>query len=294
MTPKSINTINGIVKDINQDLPLDTQIYITEAGARESGDIADIALFLEPQYIIIGQIGPQHIQYFKTIENIINTKMELLYTPKLKYGLIHTSIPLKEYDKNIIEIFPKNLIVTMSDLNGIWFDLEVDGEIEHFHSPVLGSFNATNLTAAILMAKKIGLSVDEIKVIIDNIKPVPHRLQLIKSNGKIIIDDSYNGNFDGISEGIDIASSYEGRKVIVTPGLVEANKDLNKQLAQKIDQVFDIVILTSKLNKDIFKAYIKKAKFIYLQDKSLMTELLSKETKLNDLIYFANDAPNFI
>jgi UDP-N-acetylmuramoyl-tripeptide--D-alanyl-D-alanine ligase len=294
MTPRSVNTIGGIVKDINEDLPIDSNIYITEAGAREIGDIQEIALFLEPQYIIIGQIGPQHLEYFKTIDNIINTKMELLYTPQLQYGLIHTSIPLKQYDKNIIEVFPKNLVVTRSDLHGIWFDLEIDKKVEHFHSSILGGFNATNLTAAILMAKQIGFSIEEIKLIIDDIKSVDHRLQLIQSNGKMIIDDSFNGNFEGISEGIEIIKTYNGRKVIVTPGLVEASVELNKQLIKKIDEVFDIVIITSKLNKQLFKSGIKKAKLIHLDDKSLMTNLLAQETKIGNLIYFANDAPNFI
>ena len=49
-TPRSVNTIAGIVLDVNESIPLDTQVYIAEAGAREKGDIEEITMFLEPQY----------------------------------------------------------------------------------------------------------------------------------------------------------------------------------------------------------------------------------------------------
>ncbi|MDC7243489.1 MAG: Mur ligase family protein, partial [Sphaerochaetaceae bacterium] len=71
-TPRSVNTLGGIVKDINEEIPLDSQIYIVEAGARAQGDIAEITTLLNPHYAIIGSVGEQHIEYFKTLDNIIN------------------------------------------------------------------------------------------------------------------------------------------------------------------------------------------------------------------------------
>ena len=50
----------------------------------------------------------------------------------------------------------------------------------------------------------------------------------IDAGGKIILDDGYNGNIDGMLEGIRLCSLHEGRKVIVTPGLVEATPELNR------------------------------------------------------------------
>ena len=114
MTPRSVNTIGGIVKDVNDDIPLDTEIYIAEAGARESGDIEEIVNFLEPQYVIIGSVGEQHIEYFKTLDNIIHTKMEVLKSPRLIHGFVHTSVPVLKYDT--ITKFPDGLNITRSDL----------------------------------------------------------------------------------------------------------------------------------------------------------------------------------
>jgi len=292
MTPRSVNTIGGIVKDVNTDLPLDTQIYIAEAGARETGDIEEIVRFIEPQYAIIGSVGEQHIEYFKTLENIIHTKMEILKSPKLVHGFVHDSVPMLQYDT--ITKYPSNLNITRSDLNGIWFDLNIDGKREHFHAPILGSFNAINLTSVILMAKTLGMSIDDIKVALHNMKPVDHRLHLSKANGKLILDDSFNGNLEGMLEAVQIASTHEGRKVIITPGLVESTMEANVQFANAIDEVFDVIIITGDLNAKLFEKVITKHKPIFLENKAKMQEMLLKETQMGDLILFANDAPNFI
>ena len=292
MTPRSVNTIGGIVKDVNDDLPLDTQIYIAEAGARAKGDIEEISLFLQASYAIIGSVGEQHIEYFKTLDNIIYTKMEILKSPKLIKGFVHDSVPINEYET--IVKFPNNLNITKSDLNGIWFDLDINNQTEHFHAPILGSFNAINLTAVILVAHELGMSIDEIKVSLHNIKAVEHRLHLSKVNGKLILDDSFNGNLEGMLEAVKISSTYEQRKVIITPGLVESTTEANTTLAKAINNVFDIVIITGSLNKEILKSNISNNKIIVLKNKKDMQNILQEHTQIGDLILFANDAPNFI
>jgi UDP-N-acetylmuramoyl-tripeptide--D-alanyl-D-alanine ligase len=291
-TPRSVNTIGGIVLDVNKDLTLDTQIYIAEAGARVQGDIEEIAMFLEPQICVIGSVGEQHIEYFKTLDNIIHTKMELLKSPKMEKGFVHESVPIKDYPN--ITKYPNDLHIVKSNLDGIWFDVKVDGKIEHFHAPILGNFNAINLTAVILVSYYLGMSIDEIKIALSTLPQVEHRLQKIEAGGKIIIDDSFNGNLEGMLEAVNICSTYSGRKVIITPGLVESTDEANILLAKEINENFDFVILTGSLNTHLFSANIDKEKVYILKDKSLMEATLSKTTKAGDLILFANDAPNFI
>ena len=292
MTPRSVNTIGGICKDVNDDLPLETEIYIAEAGAREQGDIEEISLFLEPQFAIIGSVGEQHIEYFKTLDNIIYTKMEILKSPKLIHGFVHDSVPILEYDT--ITKFPNGLEIVRSDLHGIWFDVVIDDVIEHFHAPLLGSFNAINLTAVILTASKLGMSIDEIKLALHNLKPVEHRLHLSKVGGKLIIDDSFNGNLEGMLEAVKICATHEGRKVIVTPGLVESTMEANVQLAHAIDEVFDYVIITGSLNAKVLAKAITKTPTLMLNDKRDLEGALIEHTHMGDLVLFANDAPNFI
>lgn len=291
-TPRSVNTIAGIVLDVNNDLKEDTQIYIAEAGARVVGDIEEITLFLEQEYSILGSVGEQHLEYFKTLDNIINTKMEILKSPLMKKAFVHDSVPILKYEK--VQKFPNNLNITKSNLDGLWFDIEINDKQEHFHSSILGSFNAINLTAVILMAHELGMSIDEIKIALDKIDPVEHRLQKIIAGGKVIIDDSFNGNLAGMLEAVNICSTYEGRKVIITPGLVESTDESNILLAKEINKNFDYVILTGSLNTKLLSKNIDENKIFILKDKSKMQEALLEHTRVGDLILFANDAPNFI
>jgi UDP-N-acetylmuramoyl-tripeptide--D-alanyl-D-alanine ligase len=190
--------------------------------------------------------------------------MEILKSPKMKMGFVHESVPIKDYDT--ITKFPNNLHITKSTLDGLWFDVEINGQIEHFYAPILGSFNAINLTAVILVSHYLGMSIDEIKIALKTLPQVEHRLQKIEAGGKLIIDDSFNGNLEGMLEAVNICSTYEGRKVIIT----------------------------GSLNSHLLSSNIDSEKVFILKDKSHLEATLAQKTMQGDLILFANDAPNFI
>jgi UDP-N-acetylmuramoyl-tripeptide--D-alanyl-D-alanine ligase len=290
-TPRSVNTLGGIIKDINDDIPDGTEIYIAEAGARERGDILEITHFLNPQYAIVGQIGAQHIEYFNTVDNILQTKLELLQSKRLEKAYVHKD---NHAYGDKISTYPNELTIIDSSLDGVKFSINIDDKIEEFHTPVLGGFNANNIAVAIMIALEFGIELDVIKKSVSELQPVEHRLQMIKAGNKVILDDSFNGNFDGMNESIHIASKYKGRKVIVTPGLVESIEELNIKIAKKINETFDLVIITGDLNAKLLSKNITSPQKIVLKEKKQLEYFLKTHTKEGDLILFANDAPNFI
>ncbi len=294
MTPRSVNTLGGILKDINDSLPQDVRFYIVEAGARERGDIYQITTFLDPQCVVVGKVGYAHIEYFKSLENIIKTKLEIMSSKRLKRAFIHCSVTDEPHDK--VEFFCENEIKHLqADLQGLRFTVELEGENVEFEVPgILGAFQATNILAAIKVAHYYGLSIEEIKRAVRKLKPVEHRLQKMEAGGKIILDDGFNGNLEGMKEAIRLCSLHPGRKIIVTPGLVESTEELNRELIEEINKVFDIVIVTGRLNAALFDKYLVVSNKYMLVDKSKLESLLSAQTKEGDIILFANDAPNFI
>ena len=298
-TPRSVNTLGGVMKDINDDLPEDTEVYVVEMGARGEGDIAEIATFVNPHIVVVGKIGPAHIEYFKTLENIRNTKMEIMQSKRIEEAFIHESAMVKpeshvhiygtgevegmERPKFLIENIEATLEGTSFTLNGV-----------RYTASILGAFNAMNLAAAVLVAKQMGLDDETIQKQLSTLKPVDHRLQRIDAGGKVILDDSFNGNIDGMMAAFDLASTYEGRKVVITPGLVEVDDALNVQVAKRANAVFDLVVVTGDLNYEIFKAHVDADKLKKLESKAQMEEMLVEETRVGDLILFANDAPSFV
>jgi UDP-N-acetylmuramoyl-tripeptide--D-alanyl-D-alanine ligase len=302
-TPRSVNTLGGVMKDVNDDLPEDTEVYVVEMGARGEGDIGEISTFVNPHYAIVGRIGPAHIEYFKTLENIRNTKMEIIKSQRLEKAWIHesamvkpeanihtfgenenldirTPVPAPEF---VIEDVKATLESTSFTLNGV-----------RYSASILGGFNAMNLAVSVLVAKELGLTDEEIQQQLSTLEPVAHRLQRIDAGGKVILDDSFNGNIDGMMAAFDLATTYEGRKVVITPGLVEVDADLNVQVAKRANEVFDVVVVTGDLNYAIFKDYVEADKLVKLNAKSEMETMLVEQTSPGDLILFANDAPSFV
>jgi UDP-N-acetylmuramoyl-tripeptide--D-alanyl-D-alanine ligase len=302
-TPRSVNTLGGIMKDINEDLPADTQVYVVEMGARGEGDIGEISTFVNPHYVVVGKIGPAHIEYFRTMENIRNTKMEILKTERLKKAWVHESARVRP-ESNVHTFGSKeNLDIRTKEAAPEYTIENVEATLEHtsftlsgirYSASILGAFNAMNLAAAVLVAKELGLSDEQIQEGLSRIKAVDHRLQRIDAGGKVILDDSFNGNIDGMMASFDLVSTYEGRKVVITPGLVEVDDALNVQVAQRANEVFDVVVVTGDLNYGIFKAHVEADKLVKLASKSEMEAMLVEQTRPGDLILFANDAPSFV
>ncbi len=287
-TPRSVNTLGGIIKDINESLPENSEVYICEAGARRSGDILEIAHLLHHHYAVVGEVGEQHIEYFKSLENIRRTKLELVNSPRLKKAYVHHKVTNEPNEK--VEFFADDIQIISSTLQGVLFKI---GDLE-LQTKLLGSFNTNNIAAAVKVAKELGVKDEEIVKSVKLLKPVSHRLELINSGDKIILDDGYNGNIEGMREGIRLCSTHVGRKVIVTPGLVESSDELNAELSKMINSTFDLAIITGSLNVELFKKYLTLKEIIYLEDKSMLVKVLGEKTASGDIIYFANDAPNFI
>jgi UDP-N-acetylmuramoyl-tripeptide--D-alanyl-D-alanine ligase len=218
--------------------------------------------------------------------------MEILNSNKLKHAFIHESAAIHPSGK--IEEFGKNIQNIKATLDGLSFDIMIEDRLEHFTTPLLGAFNAINLTAAIMIAQKLGVDVDAIRKSVSGLTQVAHRLQKIEAGGKLIIDDSFNGNFEGMAASYELVKSYAGRKVLITPGIIESDEESNVALAHIMDSVFDKVIITGAVNAEILAKEIHKADKYILRDKSKMEQVLAKETSVGDLILFSNDAPTFI
>lgn len=287
-TPRSVNTLIGIIKDINENIKDDTQIYIAEAGARLVGDISEITKFLNPHIVVVGEIGQQHIEYFKSIENVRKTKLEALDSSRLEMAFLHSST-LKDSSQNI-EIYDLNLKEIVASLDGLEFVLDE----KPYKTQLLGKFNATNLAACIKVAKFLDIKDTDIEKSLINLKNVEHRLVRLDAGGKVIIDDSFNGNFAGMSASYELVSTYKGRKVLVTPGIVESTNLQNEALSRIINEIFDLIIITSPLNAQALMKFLNQTQIVILKDKSKMQEALIEHTKSGDLVLFSNDAPSFM
>lgn len=311
-TPESYNTTMGNVRTIREKLQPEHQVFISEMGARRRYDIQEICNFVRPQIGIITSIGPQHLETFKTIENVAETKSELLV------GLTYDGVAfLPLNDKYCKEIYQKEkhekysyginekADVYATDIKlsakGSTFTVVTKDDKFTCTTKLLGEHNVQNIIGSIAIALHLGLTKEEIMRGVEKIEPVPHRLQILSSpNGGIVIDDAFNSNPVGSKMALDVLKKFEGRKIIITPGMVELGTEeykLNKEFGKQIADAVDVAILVGVKRSKPIEEGLREKKFdennIYIVNS--LDEATNRLTKLanpNNVVLFENDLPD--
>ena len=109
MTPKSYNTTLGVVKTIREQIKPYTEVFICEMGAARLGEIQEICEIAKPDISVITSIGPQHLTSFKSMDNIIKGKFEIITNAKEnRKAVLNTD---NEYIRKGIELYAKDVDV---------------------------------------------------------------------------------------------------------------------------------------------------------------------------------------
>jgi len=314
------NTPLGISRLVLDSLTEETEILLLEMGAYKKGDIAELCDLVRPDIAILTGINESHLERFGSIENTIQAKFEVV-SKAHPHGLVvlnadnaHVRENAKLYiHERIVQFYSSQNLKESEyavknkkfyqDGSGISFDLFYKQKrIGYFKLPFLADYAIGTLIAAVSVARALGMDAEEITSAASMIQPVAHRLCVKGSeNDILVIDDSYNGNPDGVREAIEVMNKFKKRrKLYVTPGLVEMGHrkleihyEIGRRLAQSADKVF--------LVRNSVTGFIRQG----LEDNGFLpkniiesfsaTELhkeVQKMTKPGDLILFQNDWPD--
>ncbi len=308
-SPASYNTEMGICKTILEKLD-DEDVFIAEMGARNKGDIEKLAKLVQPTYAILTTIGQAHLETFKSIENIENTKFELVefMSPDgsvVINGNSPSNIKLYKKCKKAKFLTCKNESYAYAQevetsSSGSSFTLVIDGQRRKCKTVLLGRVNIDNIVTASALAYLMGVSFDDIQAAISTLEPTAHRLELLKSGSVTIIDDAYNSNPTGAQEALKVLESFEGRKIVITPGLVEMGEEqsrLNFQFGAQIADVADYVIIMNETNKNnilsgLISHNFDKKKIFFASSRAEQEEKLKLLTCEGCVVLFENDLPD--
>ena len=304
-TEKNFNTPLGIAKSA-KNVSAETRAFIAEMGARRRGDIKKLCDVVRPQYAIITGVTGQHLETFKTLDNVYAEKFSVLdYIPEDGFCIVNRRGIEREIDlpKNAFFVGGTGDFAYADEIrinsNGSNFCLYLDGKKYAAETRLLGRHNVDDIVLAAAMAKKLGVDDSDIIRAIKNLKPVPHRLELIK-NGRIsIIDDTYNGNPVGAKRALEVLREFDGRRVVVTPGLVELGKrerEENEILGKEIADVANLALIIGRNGEYIGKGLIENG---FPEENALFFKKLSDAERFfpdlfsaNDAVLFLNDLPD--
>lgn len=311
-TPASFNTPMGVTRIIRERLTPSHQVFIGEMGARHVGEIKELSRLVHPTIGILTAVGPQHLDTFKTIERIEKTKYELIDAlPEDGLGvfLYDNGIVTKLYEKT-----QKPKMLVGREGSEAWAtDVSVSPQGSHFTlhlkdwepfactTVLLGEHNISNILMAAAVAKHLGLNQEQIRRGILQCKPVEHRLQLLKTAGGVtVIDDAFNTNPSSSKRALQVLASFPGRRVIVTPGMVELGAEeekYNQEFGQAMASAVDVAVLVGKRHTEPIQKGLKEQGFpaenIHVAanlDEAIA--IVNSIIKPGDVVMYENDLPD--
>ena len=309
MTPKNYNTPMGVTMTVRGWLRGYHEIFVCEMGAKKKGEIKELCDIVHPRDGIVTSIGPQHLESFKSMKNIITTKMAL--ADEINGGKAFLNID-NEYIANEL----RENAVTSGTCDGADYRGEVvsvskkgtkftvtypDKKVYTFCTCLLGAHNVQNLCGAVAIADYYGVTPEEIEAGINSIKAVPHRLELLEKGGITVIDDAYNSNPSGAKAALDALSYFEDYKILVTPGMVELGSEeekLNAEFGAQAAKVCDFVVLVGEkravpIKKGLIDAGYPEEKIYVAQDiGSAMNKVYGLTTDKKKVVLLENDLPD--
>ena len=312
-SPSSYNTPLGLAKTILQNLNSDNEIFIAEMGAKQRFDIKELCEMVKPKIAIITGIGNQHLLTFGSVDNIIKTKSELAEYVSNNHGKIFVNIE-SDGAKKLVNNFKDAIKVSIKDnktdlfvkdikttKDGSKFSLCFNNEVVECKTILLGDHNISNILLAATVAINLGLTLKEIQEGIEKLVTIPHRLEIVKSSSTYtILDDAYNSSVEGSKASLDVLSKFDGKKFVITPGLVELGTEQfnsNFEFGMDMAKVCDYVIVDSVINYDaissglIFGGFDEK-NIIQVANLTQAVQMLNTLASSNDVVLFENDFPD--
>ena len=314
MTPGSYNTEMGVVRTIREMIQPTHEVFIVEMGAKQPGDITDIARLVQPQIGILTAVGAQHLETFKTVENIQKTKFELIDT------LPENGLAVLNYDYELIQNRPVSNTQTTSyasrsgnadfyidniayDDSGTRFSVfHKDRKLGDFKTKLLGEYNLSNVLSAIIVARHLNIPENKIAFAVSKIESVAHRLQLkTNTNGITIIDDAFNANPKGAQMAVDVLKNIKGkRKIIITPGMIELGEKqvyYNQIFAEQMAKACDYIILvgekiTLPIQEKLEAVHFDKKRIFVARNFSEAVAHLNAMVQPGDVLLYENDLPD--
>ncbi|MDO5143145.1 MAG: UDP-N-acetylmuramoyl-tripeptide--D-alanyl-D-alanine ligase [bacterium] len=314
VTPGSFNTPMGVTKIIRTRLLPSHQVFVAEMGARHVGDIKEMCRLVHPKYGVLTSVGPQHLDTFKTLDRIKSTKYELMQAipqdgccffpddqaicSELYAKTAKTKRLSSLYAGHGADVWVENVKVFPG---GSRFDLCTGEERQHCETRLLGDHNIANIALAASVCLTLNLTLKQIARGIAKLEPVEHRMQLIENAGGItIIDDAFNSNPSGAEKALAVLEQFPGRRIIITPGMVELGEreaEFNRGFGRAMKDKVDLAILVGRKHTQPIADGLREAGFdmnhvhqVGSLDEA--TQLMRSLGQSGDTVLFENDLPD--
>ena len=264
---------------------------IIEMGANHKKEIEFLCEISKPTYGIITNIGSAHLEGFKSIQGIIDTKNELFNFIKAHNGSLFVNQDddlLIKLSKNIKRIaYGRNSKLGTSTISNTPF-LNIKWNNMIIKSKLIGDFQFYNLSLAISIGNHFNISKEKIQLAIESYIPQNNRSEIKKTKKNIVIMDAYNSNPSSMAAMLDSFSKQEYKnKLCILGDMLEMGKFSNQEHTKIIKhcQKLELEVLFvgkefSKISNEAFKDLDSLKSFIKINPIKNKTILLKGSRRI--------------
>lgn len=331
ITPGSVNTPMGITRIIREQLTEEHKYLVVEMGAYGPGSIKRLCDLTPPDMGIITAIGHAHYERFKSLDTVAKTKYELAQSTLRKDDgqmIIHERTLRFDVARAIKEQAPDNFIVcgepppvdASKQVDKSYLkkgDLEIQAVEQRstglevkFHwkstlhiveAPLYGLHHGHNIVLAFVAAFELGVPAQDIQAALNTLPQIEHRLEVKKqADGTTIIDDAYNSNPVGFQSALSLMTTIAtGRKILITPGMVELGKAHNEahaKIGESAGELCDVaIVVKGKRIPTFIKGFKKTGNGKTLKEVDTFDDAqkwVAKNKQSGDTILIENDLPD--
>ncbi len=234
------------------------EIAIVEMGANHPGEIADLCQIAEPNIGLVTNVGLAHLEGFLSFENIVETK-SALYKWVLKNGGSNFLLSENKDLKNHLPNYPF-IEYSISDASKQYYGkalktgdcltfnlLKAKGETVNINitTQLIGSYNASNVLAAISLGLFLDVPIDTIVDALQNYQPSNNRSQIKETERNTLVLDAYNANPSSVKEAVQNFSSDQAKDKMIILGDMFELGHFEKEKHQEIVDVLSSLNLSN-------------------------------------------------
>jgi UDP-N-acetylmuramoyl-tripeptide--D-alanyl-D-alanine ligase len=305
-TPRSFNNRAGLAIAVNEHLVEGTQVFIAEMGTYGRGEIRAMCAWCRPDVAVLTAIGPVHLERFGTIERIVDAKAEITELARVVVlnvddeRLAALADELRANGREVRTAASKraDVDVQVACVTERWH-VRVDGR-EVLVTSTIPGIQATNLASALAAAVALGADPDVLAARVPTLAPVANRLTVASApSGVLVVDDTFNSNPAGAGAALELLGSLpvEGRRVVVTPGMVELGtrqRTENEAFAGAAARVAAALVVVGRTNEAALRrgASAGGADVVRVPTRERAVEWVRGALRPGDAVLYENDLPD--
>lgn len=202
------------------------EFVVLELGTDGPGQISQFRKYLHLDVAVLTAIAPEHMEFFENIKNVADEEWSVQYFSDLVF-----------VNRDLCKILPDDFNHEKIIFYGKESALEYKPE-------VLSQVQLYSISAAVLVAKKFGISEEKIKESVNKIRAFSGRMQMLGGiNNSVIIDDSYNASPDAVKMALDTLYKYPRTQKIAILGMMNELGDSSEMEHKKIGKYCDAKLL---------------------------------------------------